>query len=75
MYFFLFFSWPPLALAHLGVSLRLANARRAADVVLEFGPGTRLLTVTLLQADATISTVKKVHNICFACCFRSWAVC
>ena len=52
---FFIFSWPPPALAHPGVSLRLANARRAGDVVLEFGPGTRSLTVTLLQADATIS--------------------
>jgi hypothetical protein len=74
MYFFIF-SWPPPALAHPGDSLRLANARCVGDVVLEFGPGTRLLTVTLLQANATISTVEKVYNICFACCFHSWAVC
>jgi len=69
------FSWPPSALAHPGDSLCLANARCAEDVVLEFGPGTRSLTVTLLHTYATISTIEKVRNICFVCCFRSWAVC
>jgi len=52
MYFFYFFL-AVACLAHSGFSLRLANARRAGHVVLEFGPDTRSLTVTLLQADAT----------------------
>jgi len=53
-YQYILFSWPPPALAHPGDSLRLANARRVGDVVLKFGSGTHSLTVTLLQADATI---------------------